>query len=184
EPRWRETWTKPLTSAGPSSRCMANRETPSFNCGAMVASAASARAPPVVLSQTMPTWCPRAAWPLATSRMWRKMPPTGVRVTCTIFRVLGSGIVKPAFGDFDGVAGADRVSKRQRAARRHALDFAGDGDLVLRGARREAAGDGDGILDRHVRHVGVLAGEGYLAEDEERPIGLDLDRNARVADKA
>ena len=30
----------------------------------MAASAASARAPPVVLSQTMPTWWPRAAWPL------------------------------------------------------------------------------------------------------------------------
>ena len=56
--------------------------------------------------------------------------------------------------------------------------------LSLRGARREAAGDGDGVLDRHVGHVRVLAREGDLAEHEERPVGLDLDRDARVADVA
>ena len=40
---------------GPSSRWIGSRDTPSFNCGASAASAAAARSPPVVLSQTMPT---------------------------------------------------------------------------------------------------------------------------------
>ncbi len=33
-------------------------------------------------------------------------------------------------------------------------------------------------------HVGVLARERHLAEDEERPVGLDLDRDMRFADEA
>src|SRR5215213_1208081 len=111
------------------------------------------------------------------------MPPTGVRVTCTILSDLRSGMVsEPAFGNFDGVAGAERVAQWQYQAGRRALHLAGDGDLFLGGTRREAAGDGDGVLDRHVGHVRVLAGEGDLAEHEERPVGFDLDRDARVAD--
>ena len=60
------------------------------------------------------------------------MPPTGVRVTCTIFeRFEDRAWSEPAFGDFDGVAGAERIAQRQREAGRRALHLAGDGDLVL-----------------------------------------------------
>ena len=59
-----------------------------------------------------------------------------------------------------------------------------DADVPAIGARREAAGDRDRVLDRHVRHVGVLAGHRHLAQDEERPIDLDLDRDMRLADEA
>ena len=51
-------------------------------------------------------------------------------------------------------------------------------------ARREAARDRDRGLDRHVGDVRVLAGKRHLAEDEERPVGLDLDRDMRLADEA
>ena len=56
--------------------------------------------------------------------------------------------------------------------------------MVAAGARREAAGDRDRALDAHVRHIGVLSGRRDLAEDEERPIGVDLDRHRRFADEA
>src|SRR4051812_27761507 len=68
----------------------------------------------------------------------------------------GGGKSEPAFRDFDGVAGAERMAQWQHGADGRALELAGDGDRVLGGARREAAGDGDGILHRHVRHIGVL----------------------------
>lgn len=50
----------------------------------------------------------------------------------------------------------------------------GDGDAVSFGAWREAAGDGDGAFDRQVGHERILAGSRHLAENEERPAGLDL----------
>ena len=59
-----------------------------------------------------------------------------------------------------------------------------DLDLVLEGARRVAAGDRDRGLDRHVGDVGILAGQGDFAEDEERPVSLDLDGDMRLADIA
>ena len=53
-----------------------------------------------------------------------------------------------------------------------AVAGAADDDGLLPGARGEAAGDGDGGLGGQVGHIGVLAGGGDLAEDEERPVGL------------
>src|SRR5215203_3672553 len=60
----------------------------------------------------------------------------------------GSAKSEPSFGHLDGVAGAERIAQRQREARRHALHLARDSNLVLGRARREPAGDRDGVLDR------------------------------------
>ena len=81
--------------------------------------------------------------------------------------------------------GCTRVEQRHRgaAADRGAGRLPVDPDVVAIGPRREAAGDRDRGLDRHVRHVGILARLRDLAEDEERPIGLDLDRDMRLADE-
>ncbi len=50
--------------------------------------------------------------------------------------------------------------------------------------RREAAGDRDCGLRRHVRHERVLARRRHLAEDEERAVALDLDSHMWFADEA
>ena len=55
---------------------------------------------------------------------------------------------------------------------------------MAHGARREAAGDRHRGLRRHVGDVRILAGRGDFAEDEERPVGFDLDRHMRLADVA
>src|SRR5437588_10141333 len=70
---------------------------------------------------------------------------------------------EPAFGDEDGVAGAEREGGRHLAAVELALDRAADFDLLALGARREAARNGDGGLRRHVGDVGILAGRRDLA---------------------
>src|SRR5215218_2441809 len=94
------------------------------------------------------------------------------------------GWSEPAFADEDGIAGADLEGEGDPAAVELALGGAADLDRLLLGARGEAAGNGDGGFRRHVGDVGVLAGRGDLAEDEERPIGLDLHRHMRLADIA
>ena len=55
-------------------------------------------------------------------------------------------------------------------------------DAVAAGARREAAGDRYRAFDAHIGHVGILSGGGDLAEDEERPVGLDFHRHRGFAD--
>src|SRR4029077_10731042 len=81
-----------------------------------------------------------------------------------------------------------RVARTHGTIDRHghaqllAVDETGDDDGLAEGARRETAGDRHRGLDGHVRDIGVLARLGDLAEDEERAIGLDLDRDVRLAD--
>ena len=60
----------------------------------------------------------------------------------------------------------------------------GQGHAVAPGARREAAGDRHRAFDAHIGHVGILAGSCDFAEDEERPVGFDLDRHRGIADIA
>src|SRR5215471_21631626 len=117
---------------------------------------------------------------------WRHNPPTGARKTWKIrSRCSGAtGMSEPAFGDADGVARADREGKVDLAEVELGPDSAADLDGLFIGARSEAASDGDGGLGRHVGDGGVLAGRRDLAEDEERPVGLDLDRHMGLADVA
>ncbi len=61
---------------------------------------------------------------------------------------------------------------------------AGEVGAGLPAARGEAAGDRDRGLDRHAVDEGILAGGRHFAEDEERPEGLDLDRDVRLAQEA
>jgi hypothetical protein len=99
---------KPKKSLGVSSRWIGKRATPSLSCGAMASNAAAARSPPVRLSVTMPTSWPRSAWPPARSRICRKMPPTGARVTCTILSAL-----PPIMMATDGRQLAQAISRQQ-----------------------------------------------------------------------
>ncbi len=62
-----------------------------------------------------------------------------------------------------------------------AADIVADGDRAVQCARAEAAGNRDRGLDRHVRREGILAGLEDFTEDEEGPIGFDLDRDMRLA---
>src|SRR5262245_10805312 len=91
---------------------------------------------------------------------------------------------EPAFGDEDCITGTQLEGQRDLAAVELPVDRAADVDRTLVGARREAARDGDGGLRRHVGDVGILARCRDLADDEERPIGLDFDRHMRLADVA
>ena len=67
--------------------------------------------------------------------------------------------------DLHGIAGSDRRTHRHRDARGAGGIGVREGDVVAPGARGEAAGDRHRALDRHVRHVGILAGRGDLAEN-------------------
>src|SRR3954469_14759673 len=103
------------------------------------------------------------------------------------FRTDGSisgGELEPAFADEHGVARRKWRAERNDGAHGAAGFGVGDGDDVALGAGREAASDRDRALDAHVRHVRVLAGRGDFAENEERTIGIDLDGNRGLADKA
>src|SRR5262249_22014757 len=91
---------------------------------------------------------------------------------------------EPALADEDGVARRQRGAERHHIARRSARIGVGQRDHVALGARREAAGDRDRALDRHVRHIRILARGLDLAENEERPVGFDFDSNRRLADIA
>ena len=62
-----------------------------------------------------------------------------------------------------------------------AVDVARDVDILLVGARREAAGRGDRLLHGHAGHVGVLAGGTHFAHHEDRPVAVDLDRDVGIA---
>src|SRR5271166_2673055 len=146
-------------------------------------------------SATMPTWWPHAAWPRTRSATWRNRPPTGDRITCRILRgrfvlrlsrrrsgpVIGS---EPALGDHHDVARPHRTVRRHRGVGEHAVDLAVDLDLVAVGARSVAAGNRDRVLRRHVRHIRKLTGRRHLAEHEERPVDVDLDRDLGIADIA
>jgi hypothetical protein len=58
----------------------------------------------------------------------------------------------------------------------------GEVDEALLGAVGIAFGDGDGGLDGHGANIWVLARLLDLAEDEEGPIGRDLDGDLGVLD--
>ena len=58
-----------------------------------------------------------------------------------------------------------------------------DRDAIAPRARRETAGDRDGALGGHVRHIRILAGGCDFAEDEERTVGLDLHGDGGIPDK-
>src|ERR1700722_20578938 len=83
---------------------------------------------------------------------------------------------EPALVDDDGIAWVQLGDDGNGLTCRSAVDRAAELHGRSPGPWGEAAGDGDGGLRRHVRHVGILAGEIHLAEDEERPVELDLDR--------
>ena len=90
--------------------------------------------------------------------------------------------LEPPLLDHDGVAGPQRIVERHVAVDLLAAAVAGQiRPCSLIGARREAAGDRDRRLRRHVGDVRILPRRGDLAEDEERPVGLDLDRDMRLA---
>jgi hypothetical protein len=59
----------------------------------------------------------------------------------------------------------------------------GQRDAVAACARRKSPAIAT-ALHAHVGHIGILAGGRDFAEDEERPIGLDLHRHRRFADVA
>ena len=60
----------------------------------------------------------------------------------------------------------------------------GDGDAILARARREAAGDRNRALGRHVGHVRILAGRLHLSENEEGPIGFNFHRDGRLTNES
>src|SRR5579863_2364419 len=113
--------------------------------------------------------------------MWRMIPPTGARTAWTMRRgrlAVSDMRSEPAFADEDGIAGADGGAERDDAA----AGVVGQRDAVALGAGREAAGNRDRAFDAHVRYIGILARGCDLAEDEERPVGFDFDRDRRLAD--
>ena len=54
--------------------------------------------------------------------------------------------------------------------------------VALVGARRVTAGNRDRGLDAHAGLIGILAGRIDLAQNVERPVGLDLDADMRLAE--
>src|SRR5665213_102061 len=92
----------------------------------------------------------------------------------------GAWLEPPLLHDH-GIAGAHRIRERHLALELLAGDVAGDLDIAMTSARRKTAGNRDRLLHRHVGDVRMLAGLGDLAQDEERPVGLDLDRHMRLA---
>src|SRR5580700_5680582 len=132
---------------------MGKRRTPSFSRGAISASAVLARSPPVRLSAIMPTWWPSSACPLARSRMWRKIPPTGARTAWTMRRGrsrVSDMLLEPAFADEDGVAGAKLGAERYDEAAGAGGVAMGEGDGIAPGARREAAGNRNRAFHAHI----------------------------------
>src|SRR5215470_16851737 len=82
--------------------------------------------------------------------------------------------LEPAFLDHDRVARPHAPYGWHRLAHDASRDRPLDLDVPAIGAWREAAGDRDRLLDRHLWHIGVLAGRRHLAQNEERPIGFNL----------
>src|SRR5665213_1399964 len=89
--------------------------------------------------------------------------------------------LKPTLLHHDRIAGAERIVERHVAVELLLRIVARHLDLALAGARGKATGNRDRRLRRHVGDVRVLAGIGDFAENEERPVGFDLDRDVRLA---
>src|SRR5262249_28886549 len=151
----------------------------------------SSNAPPVVESQTMPTSWPSATWASVRSRTCLNIPPTGERKQWTI---LSFGVTdrkaeelersEQPLAHVNGISWQQRVRRQYTTSQHFSVNVAGDGDIALVGARREAAGCGDRLLHRHARHVGILSGGADFAHDEYRSVAVHLDRDVGVAQVA
>ena len=84
--------------------------------------------------------------------------------------------------DVDGVACQYRIGNADPSRHDMTVDLAGDIGIGLVGSAAEAARNSDRVLDRHARHVGILAGLPDFTHDIDRAITVDVYGDVGVAD--
>ena len=116
----------------------------------------------------------------ARSRTCRNRPPTGARRQCRMRKCSvkrrAPDALRRTLVDVNGVTRQQGVIGRDLYLVNEAVDPPRDPVAALARALGVATGDRNRRLDRHAGHVGVLAGQADLAQDEERAVLLQCRR--------